>query len=141
MYKKAFLFLISLLALLHTAKMPNCTECHLTFTTVDYLYFHYKEAHNFQDLKVFRCKESNCFRDWSSWKSFKNHLVNYHEFNENSPVKSNKKLDTAASTFTFDNSDSITSSVKTYQVSVHCQSISGALDTKFVSNVDLYKIP
>ncbi|KAJ8671615.1 hypothetical protein QAD02_002874 [Eretmocerus hayati] len=63
--------------------MPRCTECSLSFTYVNYLYFHIKDFHSLK-LERFRCQESNCSRDFPSWDCFRKHLINYHEFKTHS---------------------------------------------------------
>ncbi|KAJ8686072.1 hypothetical protein QAD02_021866 [Eretmocerus hayati] len=66
--------------------MPRCTECMISFTSVERLHLHYKINHDLKKLTSFRCKESNCYRDYSSWGSFKVHLIRDH-FHEDKYLK------------------------------------------------------
>ncbi|KAJ8681317.1 hypothetical protein QAD02_017104 [Eretmocerus hayati] len=59
--------------------MPRCTECLSSFTSFNFLLIHMKENHDFKNLKIFRCQESNCYRSFSSWKSFDRHFIENHE--------------------------------------------------------------
>lgn len=65
--------------------MPHCTECdHLT-PSIQALQIHNTIAHNLSNSAVFRCKENDCSRDFSTWKTFKKHLLLVHSCFLSSP--------------------------------------------------------
>ncbi|XP_024884336.1 uncharacterized protein LOC112462665, partial [Temnothorax curvispinosus] len=58
--------------------MPHCTECGLLVLSVQALQIHNTIVHNLSNSAVFRCKENDCFRDFTTWNAFKKHLLFAH---------------------------------------------------------------
>jgi len=82
--------------------MPQCYKCFLIINTFDQLFLHIKVYHP-HDTIPFKCLESNCYRVFDSFKSFKKHTrvysnnpinINYSStFSPNQPINSVQPVD------------------------------------------------
>lgn len=64
--------------------MVTCQTCKLNFGTVDILKKHLKVSHGI--LLRSNCGERGCSRSLSTWKSYRQHLVNFHQCSVTSDV-------------------------------------------------------
>lgn len=63
--------------------MPACFVCHGIFETLNTLVLHCKLKHKLDENSVYRCRESQCFRDFPNLKTFKRHIKSKHKIIHN----------------------------------------------------------
>lgn len=73
---KLFMFAVILLV-----KMVVCPECSLLCLSTNGFDLHLKFVHGIftsHGYHSFSCGESDCYREFSNWKTYRGHLIDFH---------------------------------------------------------------
>lgn len=65
--------------------MPFCSFCGSGFDNSKYLFLHLKHAHNCNNSTALSCAKNECYRKFSSFKTFKQHFSKHHSCSELEP--------------------------------------------------------
>ena len=61
--------------------MAKCSECSKVCATLNALILHLKIKHKYDNLSVFKCREENCYRNFSNIKCYRIHFNKKHSIN------------------------------------------------------------